>query len=309
MTFRSLMIAGLLAAPALDAAAGGIDLQSREYKLMLKPAMFADREPADAVGIFVHDQLAPLLARQLGGDAARKLAEKPFKVDKHRLVRFFDTPGCLLDQQRLALRARFAVDAPGDVELTLKYRSPDPYVTAGAPLRAAGGEVDTKLEEDIGPLAAQAAPKATAKPASMRSQFSLSSSRQIEAGSLPRTLGGLLDLYPDLGRSLGAGPGSPALGQSLDASPEFRETVYESGKIDLAEGHDTRFSITVWHESADEDGEPKLAEISFKYKVAAGDVPRDLALVGMNVFLAMQGLGWADPKGGTKTALVACATS
>lgn len=311
MMLRSMLIAGLLAIPVSEASAGEIELDSREYKLMLKPAMFDGREPADVVRSFASNQLRPVVAKQVGGNAAMELVGKPFKLDEQRLVRFFDTPTCLLDQQRLVLRARSDIDNPGSAELTLKYRSPDLFVTAGAPLRAVGGEVETKLEEDIGPLAAVFSPKTRGKSGSMRSQFSLSSSRSLAAGSLPLTLGGLLDLYPDLDRPLHAAPGSSNRDEPLVASPDYREIVYDSAKIDLTEGHKTKFSITVWYQGADNREQPALAEISFKYDVEDGSVPRDLALVGMNLFLAMQDLDGVDSRPITKSRLVAtsCATS
>jgi hypothetical protein len=72
---------------AAPAAAKGIELDSREYKLMLEPEHFAGDAPEDAVGQFVHDQLEGALRPIFGDAAADELIEKGLDLDERRRVR------------------------------------------------------------------------------------------------------------------------------------------------------------------------------------------------------------------------------
>ena len=78
--------------PQTDAAAAeGIELDSREYKLMLEPERFAGGAPQQAVRRFVRDQLEPAVRRTFGDEAADELKDKGFDLVERRSVRFWDT--------------------------------------------------------------------------------------------------------------------------------------------------------------------------------------------------------------------------
>ena len=173
------VVAAILLLP-LSGIAGGIELDSREYKLMLDPSKFAGTEPRQAVERFMGEQLVPAVRQQWTDHAADELAEKGLKVGERRVVRFWDSSDCLLYRHGFAWRGRVDTDANGtetdEVELTLKFRSPDQFLAAGTPLKARqhARNDDTKLEEDLGPVAVRSGPEegVAANPRGARSQFS-----------------------------------------------------------------------------------------------------------------------------------------
>ena len=89
-------------------------------------------------------------------------------------------------------------------------------------------------------------------------------------------------------------------------SPEYRELVYKSSKLDIAKDLKARFALTLWYKGAENQDHPALAEISFKYDAKNGEVRNEVARRALALLLAMQDLPWADPAAPTKTALVAC---
>ena len=128
--------------------AGGIELDSREYKLMLRPTEFFAADPQQAVKRFITEQLVPAVRDQWNADAANelaKLAKKGLEVGERRIVRFWDSGDCLLFRHGFAWRQRVDIDEHGaradDVELTLKFRSPDAFLAASTPLKATGDGV------------------------------------------------------------------------------------------------------------------------------------------------------------------------
>jgi hypothetical protein len=127
--------------PSLPGLAGGIELDSREYKLMLKPENFTGTDPRGAIDRFVRDELVPLVRAQWSADAAERLQDKGLKLTKSRIVRFKDTANCLLSRSGFAWRERFKLDASGarssEATGTLKFRSPDAFLASPAVNRAA----------------------------------------------------------------------------------------------------------------------------------------------------------------------------
>jgi hypothetical protein len=93
----------------------------------------------------------------------------------------------------------------------------------------------------------------------------------------------------------------------LAPGPQYRELVYRSSMIDLAEDTKTSFALTIWYEGADNRTRPALAEISFSYDTDDGAVSAEAAHRGRELFLALQDLEWGDPASPTKTALAGCA--
>src|SRR5688572_29705778 len=104
---------------------------SREYKVIIDGGLFAD--PAAALGVI----------REETGDLARAVgaeADGGFAADdpKERSVLFLDTPDFTLRRNGLLLRRRVKRKS-GKTEYTLKCRTEDRYVAAGADLRAGPG--------------------------------------------------------------------------------------------------------------------------------------------------------------------------
>ena len=296
-------------------AAKGIELDSREYKLMLVPERFAGSTPQQTVRRFVRDQLEPAVRRAFGDEAADELKEKGFDLDERRSVRFWDTDDCALIRSGFALRERVDLSDEGrpasEPEITLKFRSSDLFLTANVQLAARAGakDAESKFEEDLGPLAVRTASgeAIVSMPRSSRSQFSRSTTQTVDRHAVPQTLKEVEDLYPKFDDDLHLVAGESDMSAKLAPSEEYRELVYKSSKIDLANDMKTSFALTIWYEGVDNRDRPALAEISFSYDTTDGAVPAEAARRGPGLFLAMQDLDWADPGQPTKTALAGCA--
>jgi hypothetical protein len=312
--FASVLLLFLLTTHAVPAAAKGIELDSREYKLMLDPDRFAGEAPEKAVEDFIRDQLEPAIRTSFGDDAADELAAKGVDLEKRRSVRFWDTEACALNSNGFAFRERIDLsedDSPtSDPEITLKFRSPDLFLAADMRLEARerAEEPDSKLEEDVGPLSLTngSEERVVSVPRSTRSQFSRSTSQTIDPDALPRTLGDIGRLYPTFSDELRFAAGEINLGTALRPGPEYRELVYKSSKLDLAKHTKAEFSLTLWYEGAGNRTEPALAEVSFSHAADYGEVPAVAAQRARQLLLAMQDLAWAEPGAPTKTALAAC---
>lgn len=72
----SFVASTLLAMQPPSTEAKGIELDSREYKLMLEPEHLAGGAPEDAVDEFLRDQMERAIRESFGGDAADELARK-----------------------------------------------------------------------------------------------------------------------------------------------------------------------------------------------------------------------------------------
>ena len=294
--------------------AGGIELDSREYKLMLRAGEFAGSDPGQAVERFTTDQLVPAVGSRWNLDAANELMRKKLEVGERRIVRFWDSGECLLYQHGYAWRERVDTDEhdtrANEIELTLKFRSPDMFLAAGMPLKAKNGarNVDSKIEEDLGPVSVRGGPEegAVAKPRSARSQFSRSTKQTVSPDKVPTSLAGIADLYPSFEDELRAAIGGFDTSALLEPSPEYRELVYESSKLIVAKDVKARFALTLWYKDVENRDRPALAEVSFKYDAKNGGVPDEVARRALALLLAMQDLPWAEPSAPAKTALVSC---
>jgi hypothetical protein len=114
------------------------------------------------------------------------------------------------------------------------------------------------------------------------------------------------DLYPKFDDALRLVAGELDMSAALAPSPEYRELVYRSSMIDLAQDTKTSFALTIWYEGADNRDRPALAEISFAYATDNGSVSAEVARRARELLLAIQDLDWADPGSPTKTALAGC---
>src|SRR5262245_10523202 len=118
-------------------------IESREYKVIVDSSAFAE---LDAALSDIRDDLADL-ARSIGLDID---VDFDVKDPKERSILFLDTPDHTMRLNGLLLRQRVK-RKNGKTEYTLKCRSEDRYVAAGADVRAGRGfDSDAKFEEDIG---------------------------------------------------------------------------------------------------------------------------------------------------------------
>jgi len=312
-----LVAAGLAVAvfalmPSLPGRAGGIELDSREYKLMLKPENFTGTDPRGAIDRFVRDELVPLVRAQWGADAADRLQNKGLKLAKSRIVRFKDTANCLLSRNGFAWRERLKLDdsgaRSGEAAGTLKFRSPDAFLAAGS--RKSGGG-DCKFEEDLTPVAVRAGPGkgVVADPRSVRSQFSQSCSREFAAASLPGNLAAVAGLNASFEPGLNAAFNTADMSIQFVVGDEFLERVYERDELKLHGETDAEFALTIWYPAAGDHGKPFIAEISYKYDIKKHDVARETAWRALALLLKLQDSAWADPPAPTKTSYAKCEPS
>jgi hypothetical protein len=297
---------GMLASSIADS----FELDSREYKLMLDPQKFSGAPTPDEANRFWGDMLKPIIERRLDArDDGEPRHKKKFKLDEERTVRFWDTDACDLDRHGYVLRERADVrdgrEDPSRREVTLKLRTPDLFLAAGALLPAAGDDADEKFEEDIGVLLARAEDGPgverieVARPPSMRSLFSRSVSQPLAAEASLASAEEVIELYPGLNNLDIVDNGAANLVHGALIS----EYVFEGAEVDLGRDVDAGFALTLWY-AADRTGgaSPAVAEISFKYDTDDGDVAPAVARRAMTLFLAMQAeLAWASPERATKT--------
>jgi hypothetical protein len=306
----SAVVALLLSA---QAAAGDLKLDSREYKIMLRPQKFAGKDPAKSVDEFWDSKLGKIIADALdkreNGEAR---AKGSFEKQKERSIAFRDTVGCVLKDHDYSFRERTKIKNgkpdSDSREVTLKFRTPDLFVAAAA---YAGDSPGVKFEEDIAPLLVRTVRKsgttaAFARPPAMRSLFSVSRSRGIKSDDQLRTLEDVAALYSDLASSLErAGMKNGGLGAKLIKGDEFRETVFSGASVDLGHKLDAEFDLSLWYRGQQQGGEPAVAELSFKYDTEDGQVTGQVAERAFRLFKALQARlgGWANPEAETKTSL------
>jgi hypothetical protein len=302
------------------AQAGGIKLDSREYKLMLAPGKFArEDEAAKVVDRFWHEALKPVIDGRLDTrDDGTPRSKKAFKPDsKQRHVLFRDTEDCLLDHNGYSFRERVRLkdreENSSNREVTLKFRTPDLFLASETALKGSKEESSTKFEEDIAPVIVltfdQSAhtSQVVVQPRSMRSLFSLSTKETVGPNETFEVLGDVMKAYPDLRANLRkARAPNDVAGSRLVAGISIRELVFEGAKVELGQDTDAEFALTLWYsQNYEESSDPFTAEISFKYDTDDGRVNEAVAQRALKLFQAMQeGLGeWSSPEHATKTSL------
>src|SRR5262245_52134754 len=111
---------------------------SREYKVMLNSHRFKDKDQGAAEFL----ELIAFLITKEGGAVIKRQNE-----EERRQTSYLDTPQFALRQNGFSLRLR---EAAGGVQVNLKYRDADRYLSASKDLTASSdGKI--KFEEDIVP--------------------------------------------------------------------------------------------------------------------------------------------------------------
>lgn len=243
MICKGSMLALALCASALSVqAASKAPEEGSEYKLMLDPMQFTgDEETTKAK---VTEYWNELKARIQDASPSRQVSGE-LTFNKQRTVMFYDVPGtCELRKAGYILRER--VDADGDRELTLKYRSPDRKVSASRKVAGKDPEAETKFEDDI---------TASSKPV-----FSHSSTQPIQACEKINRVKDIVSSYPGFSQE-GL---SNKLPLARVGNLTVHETTYKNAAVDL-DGLPAKFSLTLWYAKSDST-EPALAEMSFSYE-------------------------------------------
>lgn len=259
-------------------------LRSREYKLLLKPKVFAKTPKLDNANKVWRDVFLDVVRDQLGNDAIEP-AKSGFDKVKQRKILFWDTPDGDLARSNYSLRERRGKKSPP--QLSLKLRTPDLFVASATRLPAEGASEST-FEEDIAPLAVRSS-RGTASPHvslpdeySTRSRFSRSA--EIEAEH-PETFGDLVALFPTLASNLRAtGADIPGAATGLISGVEVEEFAFKGISASLGHGYELEFTLSVWVFPE----EPRVVEISYKCDTRNGRMKRAAAQESLDLFLAIQ---------------------
>jgi hypothetical protein len=315
-TLAHVLLPALFAHSGLAAAASAAELklESREYKLMLKPAGFIGSEPDKAVRTFWDQQLKPIIAERLDRRKNGKTRDKEsFERKGQRTIVYKETEACLLNNTGYIVRERQDLlkdgrPDPKEREVTLKFRTPDRALAAALRIEPNAGKAETKFEEDIAPQIDHAAdgtkiPRFKSPPG-MRSMFSVSSTQTLRANEAITSLRDLAARYRGFESSLRkAGLAAMPLDSPLVSGQVFRDRVYRIGLVDLGDT-DAKVDLTLWYKAGTSaPGALELAELSFKFDTEDGKVSGGVAQRALSLFGALQELPekWTSPEQQTKT--------
>ncbi|TBY82436.1 hypothetical protein [Rhizobium leguminosarum] len=278
-------------------------LAAREYKLLLKSSEFRSRPTLQTANDFWTSRIESVVAL-IASDP------EPFDEAVCRVIRFWDTSDGILSRNDLILRTREEVDKnfvlTGKSEVTLKLRMPDQFVVASTSFAAEGNEIETKFEEDIGPLevadsGAGGRPQVI-KPVkkSTRNRFSLSTTKEINSQQCSIRLGHVLEVFP------GAKDIVPnqTLEASLNSGPIVYEHAFKKGKAEFANNIGAKFTLSLWCFRSP-IGDPDVAELSYTCRTQNGGMPGEAAREAYDLFIELQNRldDIIDPENTSKTAL------
>lgn len=254
---------------------GGVrGITSREYKLILDSARFADRRGGTVALQALIDALADKL----------DIAVEAQGEEETRRTWYLDTPDRQLRREGFLLRVRLE-DADGRHKVVLKHRSPDRYVAAARNLGSTRKRTEWKFEEDILPP--------------FRSLFSQSVGFRARRPPELATVGDAVRLFPGL-----AELGLPD-GQRLEVVNGFEalEVFCRLCKLRVGRKPPIKVGLGLWYRGP-EDGRPLIAECAYDYQ--GGDAGDDFTLAVVRAANALFGWlqeqpGWVDPAATTKT--------
>lgn len=258
------------------------DVTSREYKLMLDASQFSYSSESSNVGSLIsaaETAIEAAISRDVYG---------AISLDHVRDVRFFDTEdSCELAAIGYSFRDRVE---SGDSEVTLKFRSPDRYISDFEDLDSSTSGAETKLEADISAVGPD--------------QFRVVYGHSTKAPNT-RTINEFADIhahFPGFEDDYGFDDND-----ALDVvgGLTIREHVYKNVMIDLG-SIDAEISVTLWYGSVPSGGQqPVIAELSFKYEDSSADYTKKVVNRAKTAFEALQTLSsWVDTGSATKTAFV-----
>jgi hypothetical protein len=263
------------------------DVESREYKIMLRSARFKGdaRALADRANDFF-GELAHVAAPLTLGTEGR------FEDDgRRRRVTFWDTGRQHLNEAGYICRHRENLEN-GSREVTLKFRHADRHVSQDRDMSAARGtRAKTKFEEDI------------KKP--FISLYSFSTTVPVEDQRPFRRLADVARLFPGLEAGI-----RRDRNEKVAMVNDFiaRELVFEGAKIKLARAPKVHAgcALIVWYRGERDSSQPVAVEFSFRYGDKDERYGGELAARAFAVFAALPREldHWLSKATLTKTALV-----
>lgn len=258
------------------------DVTTREYKLLLNPTLFTYTTESTQVNSYFSAFVAAVevkIARDVSGSLS---------LDKTRTVKFYDTAGsCQLNDLGYIFRDRIE---NGQSEVTLKFRSADPYIADFEDLSASSNQAETKLEADIG--------------AKADNPFVIVYGHSTTSPNT-RTINNFEDInvhFPGFDVDYGI---SDSTALALVGNLSIYERVYDGGLIDLG-SIDAEVSLALWYSSVPTASQkPVVVEVSFKYEDASADYTKAVVNRAKQSFDAMQTLSsWNSTSSVTKTQFV-----
>lgn len=265
-------------------------ITSREYKLMLNTSRFQDRKK----GIKAFWDVVKYVVNKMHDAHEIKLKtqnlEKPFK---ERLTWYMDTtPGNDFNAAGWVLRMREKEEnGKQKFKTTLKYRSPDHFISASKDLSAKANVEKglPKFEEDVVPA--------------FSSKFSHSTSVETEKDDPFKDFGDVAELFPGIMEL------KLADDIKIHKVNDFtaREVVYRIGNFKVGNGDDNikvKCCFSFWYLAGKEDMYPLAVEFSFDYdRPEEKDFPLHVCEAAKCIFSTLQKQsGWVDLSGTTKTA-------
>jgi len=256
-------------------------VESREYKLMLKVDLFQHETEAQNVGSFLDKAKSTIEA------ATNRNVTGSERLKKIRDVRFYDIQGtCQLNEHGYIFRERIEIEN-GDSEVTLKFRSPDRYISSFEDLSASSSPEDRKLEADIG--------------ISSTSPFKIVYGH---SNTVPNKR--TINKMGDINHHFTGFKNNYHFSNDTELSPVggliIREHVYKGREIDLEQAKG-KISVTLWYHGIPSDlQKPVIAEVSFKYEDESANYTKEIVNLAKAAFDALQSLtDWIDPNSKTKT--------
>lgn len=255
------------------------DVNSREYKLLLNPQLFSFSSEANTA------QTLESQAKTSIANAIQRSVRGSFTLQKVRQIQFFDTPNeCFLKQNGYVFRERVE---QGASEVTLKFRSPDRFISGYEKLQSSTYGAETKLEEDIS--------------ANAYTDFKSVYGHSTKAPN-QRRINRINDVYyhfPDFERRYQIYSRTPLT--AVNSTPIY-ERVYQGVEIDLG-SIDAKVSLTLWYGQAPSGQQsPIIAELSFKYKDVNAEYTRKVVNRAKKSFDSLRALTtWVSPNSQTKT--------
>jgi hypothetical protein len=254
-----------------------LHLSRREYKAMFDHRLFADRKEAAAA--FCRELHA--CCKRLRGIEC----DGEFRKTTKREITFLDTRDRTIALNKFVFRQRIDIESKV-AEYTLKCRSPDRYVAAGARVTAGKGlKPKAKFEEDIG------------APFDVR----FSSSNSVRGPSeTPESLADASRIFPVLGELERDGERCPA---SVHVLPVNAQYIFErvlSGPVLRFYKTEAEVALILWQDGP--RGRPLVAEFSFRYGHHSEEYCSKAADRALAVFGEIQRMDWCLANSITKTA-------
>jgi hypothetical protein len=271
---------------------------SREYKLMLRADRFRDRRR----GAETFWNLVRFLIQDVQNNEVYREQDEELR----RLTWYLDTPGTELRKHGFVLRVREESDAEEPFKVTLKYRAPDRYVSAGKDLscREKIKKKNDKFEEDILPPFA--------------SKFARSVAFRAEELPVLETMEQATGLFSGLA-ALQIPHDTPI---SVVKGFKAHEVAHRIGQLGFVRMPAVRAAaepdfivkccLTFWYLLGEDDEWPLAAEFSFDYDLPKEELEHSdqlehfspTVVAGTNVFFRslQKQVGWLDGSGTTKTA-------